>query len=64
MKFADEIERGWYDALALNGTFFQKSGLNGSHDLARMDETVKARREVQQHVKEIVPFKQQISSIE
>lgn len=37
MKVAYEMDRSRYDALALDGTFYQKSGIisGGSHDLAR-----------------------------
>ena len=48
MKVAYEYDRSRYDALALDGTFYQKSGIisGGSHDLAR-----KAKRwdEKQEH---------------
>lgn len=47
MKVAYEIDRSRYDALALDGTFYQKSGIisGGSHDLAR-----KAKRWDEKHM--------------
>ena len=47
MKVAYEMDRSRYDALALDGTFYQKSGIisGGSHDLAR-----KAKRWDEKHM--------------
>lgn len=51
MKVAYEIDRSRYDALALVGTFYQKSGIisGGSHDLAR-----KAKRWDEEHMALII----------
>lgn len=50
MKVAYEIDRSRYDALALDGTFYQKSGIisGGSHDLAR-----KAKRWDEKHMAQL-----------
>lgn len=50
MKVAYEIDRTRYDALALDGTFYQKSGIlsGGSHDLAR-----KAKRWDEKHMAQL-----------
>lgn len=47
MKVAYEMDKSRYDALALDGTFYQKSGIisGGSHDLAR-----KAKRWDEKHM--------------
>lgn len=47
MRVAYEMDRSRYDALALDGTFYQKSGIisGGSHDLAR-----KAKRWDEKHM--------------
>lgn len=50
MKVAYETDRSRYDALALDGTFYQKSGIisGGSHDLAR-----KAKRWDEKHMAQL-----------
>lgn len=58
MKVAYELDRSRYDALALDGTFYQKSGLisGGSHDLAR-----KAKRWDEKHMAQLKSQKDRLS---
>ncbi|XP_053671358.1 structural maintenance of chromosomes protein 1A [Anopheles nili] len=58
MKVAYEIDRSRYDALALDGTFYQKSGIisGGSHDLAR-----KAKRWDEKHMAQLKLQKEKIT---
>lgn len=58
MKVAYELDRSRYDALALDGTFYQKSGIisGGSHDLAR-----KAKRWDEKHMAQLKLQKEKIS---
>uniref|UniRef100_A0A1Q3F7A2 Structural maintenance of chromosomes protein n=1 Tax=Culex tarsalis TaxID=7177 RepID=A0A1Q3F7A2_CULTA len=58
MKVAYEIDRSRYDALALDGTFYQKSGIisGGSHDLAR-----KAKRWDEKHMAQLKAQKEKIT---
>lgn len=58
MKVAYELDRSRYDALALDGTFYQKSGLisGGSHDLAR-----KAKRWDEKHMAQLKMQKEKLS---
>ncbi|XP_052870119.1 structural maintenance of chromosomes protein 1A [Anopheles cruzii] len=58
MKVAYEIDRSRYDALALDGTFYQKSGIisGGSHDLAR-----KAKRWDEKHMEQLKLQKEKIT---
>ncbi|XP_049535618.1 structural maintenance of chromosomes protein 1A [Anopheles darlingi] len=58
MKVAYEIDRSRYDALALDGTFYQKSGIisGGSHDLAR-----KAKRWDEKHMETLKLQKEKIT---
>ncbi|XP_016978479.1 structural maintenance of chromosomes protein 1A [Drosophila rhopaloa] len=57
MKVAYEIDRSRFDALALDGTFYQKSGLisGGSHDLAR-----KAKRWDEKHMAQLKMQKERL----
>ncbi|KAH8276289.1 structural maintenance of chromosomes protein 1A isoform X1 [Drosophila bipectinata] len=58
MKVAYEIDRSRFDALALDGTFYQKSGLisGGSHDLAR-----KAKRWDEKHMAQLKMQKERLN---
>lgn len=58
MKVAYEMDRSRYDALALDGTFYQKSGIisGGSHDLAR-----KAKRWDEKHMNSLKLQKEKLS---
>jgi structural maintenance of chromosome 1 len=58
MKVAYEIDRSRYDALALDGTFYQKSGIisGGSHDLAR-----KAKRWDEKHMAQLKQQKERLN---
>ncbi|ALC47438.1 SMC1 [Drosophila busckii] len=58
MKVAYETDRSRYDALALDGTFYQKSGLisGGSHDLAR-----KAKRWDEKHMAQLKMQKERLN---
>lgn len=58
MKVAYEMDRSRYDALALDGTFYQKSGIisGGSHDLAR-----KAKRWDEKHMNTLKLQKEKLS---
>lgn len=58
MKVAYEIDRSRYDALALDGTFYQKSGIisGGSHDLAR-----KAKRWDEKHMAQLKSQKDKLN---
>ncbi|KAL9893957.1 structural maintenance of chromosomes protein 1A [Glossina fuscipes] len=58
MKVAYELDRSRYDALALDGTFYQKSGLisGGSHDLAR-----KAKRWDEKHMAQLKMQKERLN---
>ncbi|XP_037956662.1 structural maintenance of chromosomes protein 1A isoform X2 [Teleopsis dalmanni] len=58
MKVAYEIDRSRFDALALDGTFYQKSGIisGGSHDLAR-----KAKRWDEKHMAQLKMLKEKIN---
>lgn len=58
MKVAYEIDRSRYDALALDGTFYQKSGIisGGSHDLAR-----KAKRWDEKHMAQLKSQKEKLA---
>ncbi|CAD7084109.1 unnamed protein product [Hermetia illucens] len=58
MRVAYEIDRSRYDALALDGTFYQKSGIisGGSHDLAR-----KAKRWDEKHMAQLKMQKEKLN---
>uniref|UniRef100_A0A1B0D6M0 Structural maintenance of chromosomes protein n=1 Tax=Phlebotomus papatasi TaxID=29031 RepID=A0A1B0D6M0_PHLPP len=58
MKVAYEMDRSRYDALALDGTFYQKSGIisGGSHDLAR-----KAKRWDDKHMAQLKAQKEKLN---
>lgn len=58
MKVAYEMDRSRYDALALDGTFYQKSGIisGGSHDLAR-----KAKRWDEKHMTQLKLQKEKLN---
>jgi structural maintenance of chromosome 1 len=58
MKVAYEMDRSRYDALALDGTFYQKSGIisGGSHDLAR-----KAKRWDEKHMNQLKLQKEKLN---
>lgn len=58
MKVAYELDRSRYDALALDGTFYQKSGIisGGSHDLAR-----KAKRWDEKHMAQLKMQKEKLN---
>lgn len=58
MKVAYEIDRSRFDALALDGTFYQKSGIisGGSHDLAR-----KAKRWDEKHMAQLKMQKEKLT---